>query len=753
MAVEKKKLVVEASSEFNKLFADIEKLKSELAGLNGSKGGSSGSGGTGVQGTSSSFTGLKSNIIAANQAMNLFFGAIQKGRQTVQFFTKDFAFLEQRLIAFKTLTGSIGLGEDLFQSLTQLAQKTPISVSESFEGAEKLLAFGIQVNRVKDDLFALGNIAAGVGKEKLGRLILAFGQVKTATQLTGQELRQFAEAGVPLLEELAKTGTRSAAQIKEDMFRGIKPTFEDVRDAIHRMNEEGGRFNNLLNEQATTMAGLEQITSDKLGLVIAKFSELSGIADAYKKSLQAISNLFDRMLGNDGTDALTDILDRSERANKIILSLINKNNAFKGYFESGSNTTGDAGVKTFGRAAYMSLDAGSGALENLNKKKLELTNQIKTLENTIKTLNDDSEARRAGFFNRAETKEQIKVLEDELKALKVVEKEIALVANSIEQNLKVGRSELISKDDRERMEFENTLRGKSIEELKELIRLKKEELLLEKERFTTTENDLVGKDGRKGEADKKALDTIQARIKLLEKEIQLARERQSLLPPEAKDSSRFNSMMGFNPFERGSGDAMTETMKQHLRQQEIYQAELRRINNATYLDDKEKDELTQQRKEQLQEAQSTLWKYYTADALGAITSVSDVFASKSKTMFNLSKLLGIGQAGIAGFNAVNQVFADPTLSTYEKYGHAAIIAVKTAANVAQIEKLRFGGGSSKPSQSYSALDTGKSARDESEFEAMSRRADVRSASDGMTNRMLNINEQMLNSLKSIEVKE
>ena len=61
----------------------------------------------------------------------------------------------------------------------------------------------------------LRNPFFGVGRDKFPNLILAFGQVATATRLRGQEVRQFTEAGVPILEalgaQLGKTAASKAA--------------------------------------------------------------------------------------------------------------------------------------------------------------------------------------------------------------------------------------------------------------------------------------------------------------------------------------------------------------------------------------------------------------------------------------------------------------------------------------------------------------------------------------------------------------
>jgi tape measure domain-containing protein len=109
---------------------------------------------------------------------------------------------EQNTIAFETMLGSVEKAKTLLNDIKEFAKATPFNLEELVEGSKKLLAYNVSAEQIIPTLDSLGNIAAGVGKDKLPQLILAFGQVKAATHLTGAELRQFSEAGVPLLQAL-----------------------------------------------------------------------------------------------------------------------------------------------------------------------------------------------------------------------------------------------------------------------------------------------------------------------------------------------------------------------------------------------------------------------------------------------------------------------------------------------------------------------------------------------------------------------
>jgi len=110
--------------------------------------------------------------------------------------------MEQSRIAFETMLGSADLAGKKLKELSDFAVKTPFDLPQVIEGAKRLLAYNVEAEKLIPTFKMLGDIASGVGREKLPQLILAFGQVKAATKLTGAELRQFSEAGVPLLQAL-----------------------------------------------------------------------------------------------------------------------------------------------------------------------------------------------------------------------------------------------------------------------------------------------------------------------------------------------------------------------------------------------------------------------------------------------------------------------------------------------------------------------------------------------------------------------
>jgi len=160
---------------------------------------------------------------------------------------------EQTTIAFTTMLGSAEKANTLLRDLAEFAARTPFELKDVEKGAKALLAFGIEETKILPTLKSLGDVSAGLSVP-MERLILNFGQVKAQTKLTGRELRDFAIAGVPILDELAKNLNKSKAEIL-DLVSAGKIGFPEVEAAFKSMSSEGGKFYDLMDKQSKTFLG------------------------------------------------------------------------------------------------------------------------------------------------------------------------------------------------------------------------------------------------------------------------------------------------------------------------------------------------------------------------------------------------------------------------------------------------------------------------------------------------------------------
>ena len=158
--------------------------------------------------------------------------------------------MEQWRMAFETMLGSADLAGKKLKELSDFAIKTPFDLPQVVEGAKRLLAYNVEADKLIPTFKMLGDIAAGVGREKLPNLILAFGQVKAATKLTGAELRQFSEAGVPLLQALVDQANETGGAltkvggVSKETAKKIKSLASSIAQAEFDLNyfrQTGGK--------------------------------------------------------------------------------------------------------------------------------------------------------------------------------------------------------------------------------------------------------------------------------------------------------------------------------------------------------------------------------------------------------------------------------------------------------------------------------------------------------------------------------
>lgn len=154
----------------------------------------------------------------------------------------------------------------LFKRMQSLAVESPMKLLNLNKYAKQLAAFRIETQELYDTLKMLGDISVGVGVD-MDRLILAYGQVKAANYLRGQELRQFSEAGVNILGGLQEyyLETKNINMSINEIFDSVskrKVLFEDVDAVLKRMTESGGTFYNMQLIQSQTLYGQLQKLGD-----------------------------------------------------------------------------------------------------------------------------------------------------------------------------------------------------------------------------------------------------------------------------------------------------------------------------------------------------------------------------------------------------------------------------------------------------------------------------------------------------------
>lgn len=172
---------------------------------------------------------------------------------------------EQYKVSFDTMLKSTEKSQKLLKDIEKFSASTPFQLPGLVVGAKRLLAFGVESDKVVDKLKNLGN-AAGGNEEILDRLTLAYGKLQAKGKATMEELNMFIEAGVPLLDELAEGFNVTTAELSDMITKG-KVGFEDVDKAITRLTTGTGQFAGMIEKQSQTLNGVVSTMKDNFNLL------------------------------------------------------------------------------------------------------------------------------------------------------------------------------------------------------------------------------------------------------------------------------------------------------------------------------------------------------------------------------------------------------------------------------------------------------------------------------------------------------
>lgn len=228
-------------------------------------------------------TALSQMKTLASQYLGVY--AIARVAKNIKDITGEF---ELQRVALGAIIQDQHKANQLFEEAKTQALESPFQVKDIVTYMKQLSAFQINKNEISETTKRLADISAGLGVD-MSRIILAYGQVRAASVLRGQELRQFTEAGIPLVEKLAQKFTLLNGKLvtTSDVFGLIserKVPFEMVRDVLWDMTDAGGSFFDMQKKQAQTIKGSYsnlidelQVAYDKIGQ--ANYGVLKGTID------------------------------------------------------------------------------------------------------------------------------------------------------------------------------------------------------------------------------------------------------------------------------------------------------------------------------------------------------------------------------------------------------------------------------------------------------------------------------------------
>lgn len=209
---------------------------------------------------------------------------------------------QQLEISFKTMLGSGEQANELLAQLAQTAASTPFDLQGIASSAKNMLAYGFAADQVNETIVRLGNVAAGLS-QPLGDIVYLYGSLRASGRVTNIDIRQFANRGIPIYEELAKVLGKSVSEINSLVSAG-KVGFPEIEQAFQNMTNKGGKFYNLMQAQSESLTGQISNLQDNIDMM---FNELGKASEGVLSS---------------GVKAVAYLVENYEKIGKVIAGLI-----------------------------------------------------------------------------------------------------------------------------------------------------------------------------------------------------------------------------------------------------------------------------------------------------------------------------------------------------------------------------------------------------------------------------------------------
>lgn len=168
--------------------------------------------------------------------------------------TTQVAQVEQYRVALDTMFKSAQTGGQVLKQVTDFAMVTPFTIPSVVEATKQLRAYGYSVSELLPNLKMLGDVSAGVGSD-IGDITYLMGTLRAQGRAYMIDIRQFANRGIPIYEELAKVMKVDKSAIQDLVSEG-KVGFAEVQQAFQNMTGEGGIYSGMMEKQSKTLNGV-----------------------------------------------------------------------------------------------------------------------------------------------------------------------------------------------------------------------------------------------------------------------------------------------------------------------------------------------------------------------------------------------------------------------------------------------------------------------------------------------------------------
>lgn len=196
-----------------------------------------------------SFGYIRNRIVYA-----LTLGALTSFTKQIYEIRGQYELLERSL---GVLVGSFQRGSQIFNELNEMAIRSPFTLIELGTAAKQLTAYNFAADEVVNTTRRLADISAALGVP-MERLTYNLGQIRAQTVLTARDARDFANAGLPIVKNLAdyysvlEGRVVSTGDVYDRMSKKMV-SYNDVMTVLNQLTDEGGKFFDFQAKQADTL--------------------------------------------------------------------------------------------------------------------------------------------------------------------------------------------------------------------------------------------------------------------------------------------------------------------------------------------------------------------------------------------------------------------------------------------------------------------------------------------------------------------
>lgn len=333
--------------------------------------------------------------------------------------------IEKLQTSLEVAYGSKADAQRMFGEITEYAIRSPYTISGTTGIATRLKQSGVADKDLMTTIQELGDLAGG-NEEKLSRIATNYTQIIADGRAMTRDLREFANAGIPIYQELSKIMGKSVKEVRELAKQG-ELTSDYIEEALKNLTSEGGAFYNAVEKGAETLQGRITNMKDTIKLAGSELGEI--IANIGYKSGTSI---FDGVISTI-TDSANDIREYfktynlekdlyiSNQSDIIDLSALKDIPIDRDWANTIRNDISEIAYNTSDKEGNSVSNGYIGSLENLfNPEQLSIIEQLVK----YKGYSVDGDSRRSAGYNAyasyldyAEIQEKANVLYDIIESL------------------------------------------------------------------------------------------------------------------------------------------------------------------------------------------------------------------------------------------------------------------------------------------------------------------------------------------------